>query len=294
MSHPDIDYNLVRYTEEYFYPYFSNGRMTVSEVYIALANGFLDPISLSPITIFECNERLYCTNTRRLTIAKELQRRKKFSALERLPVQYITKDNEEFAEQYRHFVDERLPAMNKKGLDGTTIKLYRDLDYVCCYSLITDTFRDDLDDHIVLYHLKTDISDLESLNLSQCNRCHQESSIIIIKPPNKSSYKFIQNYACRNFGPIVRHTMEKPWTNVTFREICEILLDLKKNASTSVRSMKRSSQSTVFSRRQTLLALHNSHIRREQPISQFLLRCLIVIVLSWLIIIFFPKNDPDK
>lgn len=77
MSVRNIDYDYVRYTQEDFYSSFSNGKMSVSETYIALANGFIDPTDLAPITIFEYNDYLYCIDTRRLTIAKELQRNKK-------------------------------------------------------------------------------------------------------------------------------------------------------------------------------------------------------------------------
>jgi hypothetical protein len=308
MSVRNIDYNFVRYTEELFYPYFSDGKISVSEMYVALANGFLDPISLAPITIFEYDEQLYCINARRLTIAKELQQRGKLDILERLPIQYVTKDDKEFAEQYRNFVDERLPAMKKKGFDGSTIKVYRDLYYMCCYSLITGKFRDDLDEHIARYHLKMKISDFEKMNVSQCDRCHQERYITIIKPSNKGSYKFIQNYACRISGSIVLHTMEEPWTEVTLREICNVFLNLKENAlnepvtfekssSAPVPSMKRSSQSTVLLRRQKPVALYNNRITKEEKSDDlikhsdlFLLRCLFVIILSWLIIIFFPKK----
>lgn len=86
MSIPNVDYNSVRYTQEYFYPSFSNGQMSVSETYVLVENGFLDPSSFAPITIFVHAGYLYCIDTRRLTIAKELQRRGKGDILQRLPI----------------------------------------------------------------------------------------------------------------------------------------------------------------------------------------------------------------
>ncbi|CAF3460693.1 unnamed protein product [Rotaria socialis] len=102
----NIDYSTVRYAQEFLHPTFSNGAMSVSETYVALANGFLDPAALSPIRIFEHSKQLYCIDTRRLRIAKELQRQNKVSVLQRFPFQYIKS-----YDQYFNFVYERLPAM---------------------------------------------------------------------------------------------------------------------------------------------------------------------------------------
>jgi len=192
MSVQNIDYDSVRYTQEHFYPHFSNGTMSVSETYVALANGFLDPTSLAPITIFEYNEHLYCIDTRRLTIAKELQRRGKFAILKRFPIQYTTKYDKEFEDQYCNLVYERLPAMKKKNLDGSTINLYHESDYMCCYNSVSGKFRDDLDEHIARDHLKMSVSDFKEMNISQCSQCNQKLRITIIKPSNKGYYKFIK------------------------------------------------------------------------------------------------------
>jgi hypothetical protein len=137
MNGRNIDYHSVRYAQEYLYPYFSNGKMSVSETYIALANGFLDPDSLAPITIFEHDQYLYCIDTRRLTIAKELQRRNKKDVLKKFRFQYVKKGDAEFADQYHNLVYERLPAMKKTGLDGSTIKLYPKSEYMCCFDQIS-------------------------------------------------------------------------------------------------------------------------------------------------------------
>jgi hypothetical protein len=223
MSVRNIDYQSVRFTQEHFYPHFSNGKMSVSEIYVALANGFLDPTSLVPITIFEYNEHLYCIDTRRLKITKELQRRRKFDVLKRFPFQYVKKSDEKFASQYANLVDDRLPAMKKKGLDGSTVKLCGKSDDMCCYNLASGNFRDDLDEHIAHDHLHMTVLTFKELNVYQCNK---KSQISIIKPPNKTNYRFIQNCTCPNSELMVLHTINKPWTEVTFQEICDVFLCL--------------------------------------------------------------------
>lgn len=112
--------------------------------------------------------------------------------------------------------------MKKKGLDGLTVKFSGELKYMCCY---TDSgrFRDDLTEHIARGHLQIKDSDFKGLNTSQCSQCHQESTVVIQKPPNKSSYRFIQHCSCESSTGRVLHTMEKPWTDVSLQEICDLL-----------------------------------------------------------------------
>jgi hypothetical protein len=311
MSVRKIDYDSLRYTQEYFYPYFSNGKMSVSETYIILANGFLDPASLAPITIFEFNEHLYCIDTRRLTIAKNLQRTKKLDILKRFPFQYVKKGDNEFADRYLNLVDDRLPAMKKKGLDGSKIKLYPESDYMCCYNLVSGNFRDDLDEHIAHDHLRMSFLEFKNLNISQCSRCNQKTYINFIKPSNKSSYIFRQNCSCQNSEPLVLHIMKKPWTEVTLREICDVFLCLNqtalyltaslKNVVKSVNSKEVSNEFTISSTRQVPLNKsssynnrHTKEIEADGFIKQFrlfFLRFFFIAILSWLIFIFFKLID---
>ncbi len=295
MSIRNIDYDSVRYMQEYLYPYFSNGKISVSETYVALANGFINPASLPPITIFEYNESLYCIDTRRLMIAKELQRKKKFNVLKRFPLQYVKKGDAEFANQYFNFVYERLPAMKKYGFDGSTIKLDRKLDYMCCYNSISGNFRDDLDEHIACDHLKMSFSEFKELNISQCNRCNQKLHINAIKPSNKSYYIFKQNCACRNSEPLALYTIKKPWTEVTLREICDVFVCLNTtahNKSASLTNVVKSVSSKELPNGQPRLDKSSltEKIKNDGLIKQFclfLLRIFFIAILFWLIFIYF-------
>jgi hypothetical protein len=87
--------------------------------------------------------------------------------------------------------------------------------------------------------------------------------------------------------------------NLTGKNVVKEFLTFVKSAST-----KRSNLSTVPSLRQrarTESLLHNQRITKDQKADGFirrfclfLLRCFFVIILSWLIIIFFPKNNPNN
>lgn len=234
-----IDYSSVRYAQEYLHPNFANARncgMSVSETYFLLANGILDPSSFSPMRIFKHNNSLYCIDTRRLKIAKELHDRRKFDVLKRLPIQYIEKDDIDFVNQYRNLVHDRLRAMRKKGLDGSTIRLREELDYMCCYESDSDEFRDDLEEHIIWDHLHMSIADFQRLNVFQCSQCKQESRIIIKKPASKGHYKFIQKSISQQSKERVLHTTDKSWTKISLQEICITLVELKNKIRTEQHS----------------------------------------------------------
>ncbi len=228
--------------------------------------------------------------------------------MKRFPIQYATKHDKEFEDQYCNLVYERLPAMKKNNLDGSTIKLYHESDYTCCYNSVSGKFRDDLDEHVARDHLKMNVSDFKEMNISQCSQCNQKLHITIIKPSSIGRYRFIQICACRTSKAKVLYTTKKSWTEVTLREIRDVFLSFTgeyvlkgsltfvKNASAPISSTKRSNQSTVFSRRQKPLAeslLYNNRITKEEKTDGFikgcclfLLRCFFIIILFWLIIIF--------
>lgn len=242
MSNLPIDYSSVRYAQEYFDPTFAstrNGGMSVSETYFLLAIGILDPSSFSPMRIFKHNYSLYCIDTRRLKTAKELQDRGKFDVLNRLPIQYIEKDDTDFGNQYRNLVHQRLPAMRRKGLDGSTIKVREETDYMCCYEPDSDQFRDDLEEHIIWDHLDMSILDFRRLHRFQCSPCKHESRIIIKKPAKKGHYKFIEKSISQQSKEIVLHTTEKSWDRISLKEIRKILVELKNNVHTEQRCQYR-------------------------------------------------------
>ena len=51
---------------------FSEGNMLLGEIYMSLAYGLIDPTCLPATTIVHHDNKIWCTDTRRLTIAKEL------------------------------------------------------------------------------------------------------------------------------------------------------------------------------------------------------------------------------
>lgn len=89
--------------------------------------------------------------------------------MKQFPHQFAKKGDEKFANQYADLINNRLPAMKKKGLDGSTIKLNVKTDHKCCYNLDAGRFRDDLEEHIAKDHLKMSVRDFKELNVNQCN-----------------------------------------------------------------------------------------------------------------------------
>lgn len=60
MTADTIDLISVRYAQlTPLRPCFSNSKMSISETYVALEKGFLDPTSLAPITVFEVGRNLF-------------------------------------------------------------------------------------------------------------------------------------------------------------------------------------------------------------------------------------------
>ncbi|CAF3530290.1 unnamed protein product [Rotaria socialis] len=273
----NIDYSTVRYAQEFLHPTFSNGAMSVSETYVALANGFLDPAALSPIRIFEHSKQLYCIDTRRLRIAKELQRQNKTN-------------------------------YGKKGLDGSTIKLS---DRTCCFKDLSGNFISDLDDHIARVHLRMDPSEFQQLNICQCRGCYQELKIYITKSSNNSGYRFMGKCHCENSEPKELLKMEKPWTEATLREICDKFLDFKRTLNPSLtssshgnNSMKQSKESQVSSNLKS--AHYDPPVYRYHKIVEtendgffehycvFLMRLLFIIMIICIAIVLFAKTTLYK
>ena len=302
MSTPSIDYDSVRYTQETFKPYFSSSRengMSISETYVLLANGFLDPSSLAPMTIFEHDDYLYCIDTRRLKIAKELERKGKRDISQLLPIQYVKKGDPHFASQYHDLVNKRLPAMKKKGLNGSTITLDEEPSYMCCYKPNSAQFHDDLEEHIAHDHLEMDVSEFRKLNISQCDQCNQKSTIIIHKPAHKS-YRFIQEHVCSHVERQIVHIMEKPWPDVSLQEISDLFRQLNNRnvIHKSIAPMKLFSSSISCDSS----CSHNHYFKQDEgtddsfikKLRAFLLRFLLVVIVAWLTYLFLPERSTSK
>lgn len=60
----------IRYGQEFVYTKFSDGNMTLGEVYMSLAYGLIDSACLPAMTIIHYDNKIWCTDTRRLTLAK--------------------------------------------------------------------------------------------------------------------------------------------------------------------------------------------------------------------------------
>ena len=297
MSKQTIDYSSIRYTDEYFKPYFSNGKLSVSEVYVLLAHGFIDPSLFSPVTIFEYEGYLYSTNIRRLKIAKELQRMKKFDILKRFRYQYVKINDTEYTNQYFKLLNERLQKMKKKEFDGSTIKLEDQPSYQCCYNLLTSDFRDDLDEHIARDHLGMNFEQFNELNLYECNQCNQKGSIYLIRSPNKSNYRFMQKCSCQNFQPHLLHEIRRPRSEIPLRKICHMFQHLTETISTTNDSNQLINEDNKSYDSKDIV--HTSYIynnvnRKKMKSKKFIKEfCLIIpyicctAILSWLILIFF-------
>ena len=63
----------IRYGQEFVYRRFSEGNMMLGEIYMALAYGLIDLACLPAMAIIHHDNQIWCTDTRRLTIAKELE-----------------------------------------------------------------------------------------------------------------------------------------------------------------------------------------------------------------------------
>lgn len=271
MSLLNVDLRSVRYAQEYLYSDFSNAGLSVGETYVALVMGFLDPGAIPPIKIFEYNKQFYCIDTRRLTIAKELQHQKEYDVLEKFSYKYITEDNQGYKLEYSNLINERLPSMMGKGLDGSSIKLYpKRVVGRCCFNVSTNSFRDDLCQHIAQDHLKMNFYDFKRLNIYECNKCHKECKIYIKKPSNHSNYRFIKEPCCK---PQERelHRMSQPFTEVSLSEIRDKFLELKPA------NLRRMSDQ---------VGTHNRLLMVETSNNNCFKQCCVVLVGAVLLIIF--------
>ena len=123
--------------------------------------------------------------------------------------------------QYRDFVDHRLPAMRRKGLDGLTVKLSDRRGPTCCFNS-ESRFRTDLEEHIMPDHLNNfNIELFQSLTIYYCNMCRTKTRITCTKSTSRSYYQIIRRCGCKPKRP---HRFAKPWSELTFSDLYNELL----------------------------------------------------------------------
>ncbi|CAF2808633.1 unnamed protein product [Rotaria sp. Silwood2] len=93
-------YSGVHYGQEYIYTKFSQGVMTLGETYVALVFGLIDPTCLPSMAIISYDNKIWCTDTRRLTLVKELERQGEWDVLKSMRIHQVEKNTP----QYQDFV----------------------------------------------------------------------------------------------------------------------------------------------------------------------------------------------
>lgn len=207
----------IRYGQEFVYTRFSEGNMMLGEIYMALAYGLIDPTCLPAMSIIHHDNKIWCTDTRRLTIAKELERRNRFDILQSMNVREVKRNTP----QYRDFVNHRLPAMQRKGLDGLTVEVSDRRGPTCCFNS-ESRFRMDLEQHIMRDHLTNfNIELFQNLTSYYCHMCKTNTTITCTKSACRSYYQIIRRCGCKPKKP---HQFAKPWSGLTFSDLCNELL----------------------------------------------------------------------
>jgi hypothetical protein len=210
----------VFYTQQYVYPRFSNGKMDVAETYVALAIGLLDPDSLPPIVIFQHDNKRWCRDTRRLTIARALERNHHYKALGGIKVINAEKTDKCYEKQYNNLIRERIPAMKRKKLDGKSVKVSTRKGPTCCFNLASNLFRDDVIEHVAEDHLQMEFDDLIELNSYNCERCNATTQLQLKRFGTKKQrkcYRIVPDYG----GGDQNYKIDKPWQQVSLRIMCD-------------------------------------------------------------------------
>lgn len=122
--------------------------------------------------------------------------------------------------QYVDFVNHRLPAMQRNGLDGLAIKVSDRRGPTCCFD--TDNrFRIDLEEHVIRDHLNYFTLELfKNLTIYPCNICQTTTRITCTKSTTRSYYTIIRKCGCKPAKP---HRFTQPWSTLTFIEMCNEL-----------------------------------------------------------------------
>jgi hypothetical protein len=150
-------------------------------------------------------------------LAKELEKQRRFDVLELMSVREVKKNTP----QYRDFVNHRLPAMQRKGLNGLTITVSDRRGPTCCFNN-DNRFRGDLEEHIIQDHLSDITLELfKNLTIYYCNICKTTTKITCIKSTHRSYYAIIRKCGCKPKNP---HKFTQPWSQLTFLELCNEFL----------------------------------------------------------------------
>ncbi len=231
MNQPQ-NFSDVLYTQEYVYPRFSNGNISVAETYVALTIGLLDPGSLPPMVIFQHDGQQWCRDTRRLTIARALERNYDHEVLEGLKVIYAKKTEKSYEKQYNNLISERIPAMKRKHLDGKSVKVSTRKGSTCCFDLASNLFRDDVIEHIARDHLQMKFDDLIGLTSYNCERCGMKTQLQVKRfgtRKQRKCYRIMRNCGCDDQG----YKIDQPWQQVSLRVMCD---EVSKYKAKSTRS----------------------------------------------------------
>ncbi|CAF2546972.1 unnamed protein product [Rotaria sp. Silwood2] len=206
----------VRYGQECVYTKFSQGNMTLGEIYMTLIYGLIDPACLPSMAVIYHDNKVWCTDTRRLTLAKELERQGKWDVLELMRIHQVERNTA----QYRDFVNHRLPAMRRRGFNGLTVQVSDNRGPTCCFNS-DSRLRADLEDHIINDHLNyMTLKQFKDLAHFYCDMCHKTTQITCKKSTKASYYTIIRKCGCQ---PKNTHRFSQPWTNITLQELCDEL-----------------------------------------------------------------------
>jgi hypothetical protein len=223
----------VHYTQKFVYPKFSNGAISVAETYVALAIGFLNPCSLPPMVIFQHENKRWCRDTRRLAIARALEKNGYFDVLRDMQVINADRNDERYDKQYNTLIDERLPAMNRKKLDGKTVKISSQKGSTCCFDMATNMFLEDVIEHVATDHLKITVDELKNLNSYDCDECKKETQLQFTRSGSKKQrkqYRIIRKCGCADNQA---YEINIPWQQVSLRRMCNELCKYKKHSNCS-------------------------------------------------------------
>jgi hypothetical protein len=216
----------VLYTQKYVYLNFSNGTMSIAETYVALAIGLLDPTSLPPMVIFDHDLLSWCRDTRRLVIARALEQNCYFPVLEKMQVIDAKKTDNNYKEQYNSLINERLPAMKRKKLDGKNVEVSTREGRICCFDRASNLFRNDVIEHVAISHLHMPVTELKNLNTYQCEKCDNETKLQFTRFGSRKQRKYYRIVrGCKCVGQ--EHIVGIPWQEVSFGRMCDELRKYK-------------------------------------------------------------------
>ena len=195
------------------YTRFSQGQMTLGEIYLALVYGLIDPGCFPSMAVIHHDKKIWCTDTRRLTLVKQMERQGKWDVLSSMRIHRVASGTS----QYKDFVTNRLPALQRRGFDGLTVQVSDQKGPTCCFDS-SHRFRVDLEDHIIRDHLRQiTLREFSDLTEFQCDMCHKATRISCTKSKKASFYMMIRKCGCQ---PKDIYQCTKPWLTMTLRDLC--------------------------------------------------------------------------